>query len=320
MGSCSSSSSTSSSVVLLTGSTGNTGSSTIQHLNKLLSSGKFNNNNLTIRGGVRDEKKASEKFNSLKWPSNTKFEYTNTTAPNDSKKPTDNIKSALNGVSTLAIFPPGEGRVETSLAFIESAKLNNIKHIILLSVATAGIDSITFGRQWKEIESAVIQSKIPYTFVRAPFFLENQYGNVGSIKNQSAFYYPVKPESEHVLISVSDIGEAVANIILNPSTHLNKTYTLTTSEAISNLQVAKIYSELLNKQVNFIQVPDSAALEAMVGMGYPKWQAQGVVELWNSVDNKDSVAIKPTNDFKTITGKDPISQKQFITNIIAAFK
>lgn len=307
-------------VVLITGSTGNTGSATIQHLNRLLNEGKSNNGDLTVRAGVRDEKKASEKFNSLKWPNNTKLEYINTTAPNDSKKPTDNINKALNGVSTLVIFPPGEGRVETSLAFIESAKLNNIKHIILLSVATAGIDSITFGRQWKEIESAVIQSKIPYTFVRAPFFLENQYGNVGSIKNQSAFYYPVKPESKHVLISVQDIGEAVATVILNPSAHLNKTYTITTPEAISNLDIAKIYSELLVKQVNFVQVPDSAALEAMVGMGYPEWQAKGVVELWNSVDNKDSVSINPTNDFKAITGKDPISQKQFITSIIAAFK
>jgi len=35
---------------------------------------------------------------------------------------------------------------------------------------------------------------VPYTLLRLPLFLDNQYGNVGSIKGQGTWYDAIEPE------------------------------------------------------------------------------------------------------------------------------
>jgi uncharacterized protein YbjT (DUF2867 family) len=306
--------------ILVTGSTGNSGSAAVKHLARLFNENK---SNVVIRAGVRDENKAKEKFKDIKLNSNVKLEYVNTETSCDNKNPEESLKKSFSGVDTVIVIPPGEGRIEVGVSFVEAAKSAKVKNIVLLSVAAVAIPdkkAQLFGQQFGTIESAIKDSGINYVFVRAPFFLDNHWGNVGTIKSQSAFYYPVKPDSKHVQIAANDVGEALACAVVNADKHKNKTYTITSTEAVSNKQYAEYYSELAGKTVNFVQVPDKAAVDAMVGMGYPEWQSKGIVELWNGIDQNIDVLVKATSDFKVITGHDPVAPKAFIQSLAGALK
>jgi len=306
--------------ILVTGSTGNVGSATVKHLARLLN--ENNKSGYTISAGVRNEQKAADKFKDIKLNnSNNKLKFVNTETSSDNKTPEDKLKNAFNGIDTLVVLPPGAGRVEVALSYVEAAKSANVKNIILLSVSSAGNESVTFGRQWKEIEAAIKNTGINYVFIRSPFFLDNHWGNVGSIKSQSAFYYPVKGDSKYVQTSTNDIGEAIATVAVNIDNHKNKVYTVTSNEAVSCNEYAKLYSELAGKTVNFVQVPDQAAIDSMVkAWGLPEWQAKGIVELFNLADKNDDAATKPTSDFKSITGHEPTNPRDFVKQLAGALK
>jgi uncharacterized protein YbjT (DUF2867 family) len=50
-------------------------------------------------------------------------------------------------------------------------------------------------------------------------------------------------------------------------------------EAISNQELAKRISKVAGRTVNYVDIPESAQREAMLGMGMPEWQVTALLEL-----------------------------------------
>lgn len=69
-----------------------------------------------------------------------------------------------------------------------------LQHVVVVSVLTADLTDTVFGKQFAELEAHVKSAGIPYTLLRLPIFLDNQYGNIGSIKGQSTWYDGIEPE------------------------------------------------------------------------------------------------------------------------------
>jgi hypothetical protein len=46
--------------------------------------------------------------------------------------------------------------------------------------------------------------------IRAPFFLDNMWGDVATITSHDTFYAPVAGNVKQLVAAVSDIGEALA--------------------------------------------------------------------------------------------------------------
>ena len=106
----------------------------------------------------------------------------------------DKIKSA--GATTVYIVTPGvKNRDEIVKKASTASKDAGVKNLIVVSSMLMGAeltDSI-FVRQFSVIESHVKNLGVPYTFLRLPLFIDNNWGNVDSIKGQSAgqFLYTV---------------------------------------------------------------------------------------------------------------------------------
>jgi len=265
--------------VYVTGASGNTGSATIQALAKSFPAVK-------VVAQVRSLAKASEKFKSLP---NVVISLKDVEVK-DGKINEESVRALStdmknNGVTVCMVIPPGENRIPISLAYIKAAQNANVQFFVLLGVEAScnGVNTCLFARQFGEIEMEIARTGIPSCFLRCTFFMENHWGNVKSIKENSAFFYPVKGASQLHCISVVDIGKCAAAVIANPNAHKNRNYRLG-GATITNNQIAAIYTRLLGKTVSFVTVPEAKAIEAMVGMGFPKWQSEGVVELWNFAD------------------------------------
>jgi len=296
----------SSHTVLVTGATGNTGSSTVTSLSK-------SHPSISIRALVRDSAKASAKFSGL---SNVQVVQADITKFDDS------LKSAFAGADVaVIILPTAENREEITKNFISAAKASGtVKHAVVLSVLSAGNETSIFGRQFGAVESLWKASGIAWTICRLPLFLENNYANIDSIKSTNAFYYPARPDSKYSYISTDDVGVAFAAIAAAPEKHVNQIYRLNGPDLSSNEEVAKIYSEVLGREIKFVQVPDEAAVDAVTKAGFPKWAAEGLVELWHLIDARDEGQAALYGDYQKITGTTGTSTKQFLTQIAGAFK
>ena len=84
-----------------------------------------------------------------------------------------------------------------------------------------------FADQFFPIEAEAHASGVPFTVLRLPLFIDNNWGNKDSIHSQGKIYGPARPDARFTPVAVSDIAESAAAILVNPAPHVGKTYRLT---------------------------------------------------------------------------------------------
>ncbi len=101
-------------------------------------------------------------------------------------------------------------------------------------------------------------------------------------------------------ISVDDIGNAAAEVLLNPHPHVNKIYELTGPKALSGAQIAHRLSKVIGKPVQFMDADPQQTL-AFFSNFLPQYQAKGLLELYNQIAT--NALSKPSPDYEKITGR-----------------
>ena len=290
-------------VVFVIGASGNVGSATIQALSTKYA------DKLEIRAGVRNPDKADK----IKLPGVTIVQ-----AEMGAK---DKLKETLKGVDALFIVTPGaENRAPLSIATAEAAKEAGVKFILAVSVPIASLTDTIIGRQFSELEGKISSLGVPYTFIRLPHFIDNNWGFKDTIQSQSAFYSPINGDKSFTAVVVEDAGNAAATILSDYTKHTNKTYTVVSDRYTDN-ELAKAFSEVLGKEIKYIQVSYDATKQAFLGNGYPEWEVDSLLEIFKLIDN-DAPEINQSDlsVYKTLTGEEPTSVKAWIAKYDGAFK
>jgi uncharacterized protein YbjT (DUF2867 family) len=96
----------------------------------------------------------------------------------------------------------------------------------------------------------------------------------GTIANDGVIYWDIE-DGKLGMIDVRDIVD-VAVSVLTGDGHEGQSYILTGPEAISFRDVAATFSAVLSRDIRFVAVPGEAALQSMVGMGFPEWSPEGL--------------------------------------------
>lgn len=231
------------------------------------------------------------------------------------------LTQTLKGFDSVYLVVPGhENRTQLAINGLQAAKQAGVNFVLVLSVATAGTDSI-FGQQFAPIEVTAKTIGINYAIVRLPLFIDNNWAHVGSIKGHDAptFYDPRDPTKRHTPVAVSDVGKASADILANPAKHHGKTYTLV-APAFSLNDVAAAFSKALGKKVTHTQVGYKDAKDAFMGMGFPEWQVDGIMEVYHYIDNDSPLTnVKHVGDIEAITGEKPLSMEAWVAQNAAGF-
>ena len=290
-------------VVFVIGASGNIGQATIQAL-----SSKYADI-LEIRAGVRNPDKADK----LKLPGVTIVQ-----AQMGDK---DTLINTFKGVDALYIVTPGtENRAALTIHTAETAKEAGVKFILVVSLPTTGFTDTIFGRQFTEIETKVSQFGVPYSLLRLPFFVENNWGFKDSIKNDSTIYSPVDPTKPFTNVVVDDAGKAGAVILANYTKHFNTTYTIS-SDRYTYDDLAKTFSEALGREIKYVRIPYEAAKQAFLKIGFEEWRVDGLLKFFKLIDNDSTVTNHPDlSVYKTLTGEEPTSIKSWVSKHAGAFK
>ena len=192
------------------------------------------------------------------------------------------------------------------IPFIEEAKRENVKFILLSTLyGTDKNSESTFGKS----EKAVLESGIDYCIIRPNFIFQNFINyDVEAIKNGS-IYLPTK-DSKTSYIDVSDVANASVIILENIKNYFGKTYTLTGSEPLSHEQFAEIFSSVLEKKVTNIAPSNDEYKATLLSYNLPQELVGFMGSLYSAVEL--GIFTSTTNDYELITGKNPITAKEFI--------
>lgn len=229
----------------------------------------------------------------------------------------DTLHAAFEGVAKVFLLTtPGPNGGAMASNAIAAAKQSGNPHVVNLSVAKAAPDHPSrFGREHGETDSELMESGLPYTFVRGIYFMQNTLAAAQTVASQGTIFMPMK-NGKVGMIDARDVAEAVAKVLTSDG-HEGKSYLLTGPESISISDVAETLSKVLKKEVKYVDVPPEAAKGAMLGMGMPEWIADGILELAGALS--EGLGDYTTDDFEKLTGHRANSYETFARDFAQAF-
>lgn len=201
---------------------------------------------------------------------------------------------------------------------IAAAKAAGVRHLIRMSGAGADTNSpFAIARAHGSIDQALQESGLAWTLLRPSFFMQNHL-NFNRPQIQAGRYHAAQGDGSISLIDVRDIAECVLAVLEDLAIHQGKTYVLTGREALSNSQQMAILSEASGHPVSYVDIPASAAEEAMVAMDMPPVVVGWLLSLHAVVHAGYASGI--TSDVQTLSGKPPRSFASFVEEFAAMWR
>lgn len=228
---------------------------------------------------------------------------------------------AFEASDVVVIVPPGsEDRAAVSVAVAKAATAAGVTKIISYSVPT--LATVLFARQFKELDAGVRAVAPSAILVKLPFFTDNNWGHAATIKGMGKIFAPVPVDIKYAQVTVGDAGEVGATLVAKFDRYAGQTFTLV-SNTSSQADIAAAFTEALGKEVEAVQVPPSAAKEALLGMGFPGWQVDGILELWAALSS-DDVGVQATvnvrsSDVEALLGRKGTSIPAWVGAVKAGF-
>lgn len=288
--------------ILVTGATGNIGFAAVRALSAAVGS------SATIKAGTRNVE--GDKAKALN-------ELAGVTAVKASAADGSLAEEAKGADAVYVVTPGAENRAELAVEIIKVAAAAGVKKIVAVSIPQFEGGTHLFQKQFEKLEKEAREAFEGVTFLRLPFFTDNLYGFAGTVKGMGKIFSSQNPEKDYSSITVADAGAAAVAVLTNDG-HAGKTYTLVSSVSTYN-KIAAALAAALEKEVVAVQVPDAAAKEAMLGMGFPEWQVDGILELVNLI-NTDVEAVKSDpGDLETLIGRKGQTIEEWVAGAKPAF-
>jgi uncharacterized protein YbjT (DUF2867 family) len=220
------------------------------------------------------------------------------------------LRKALDGVSAVfVVCSPIPQLVELESNVLNACKESGVKHVVLNSALGAGDYGKSFPSWHRKVEDKLKATGMSYTILRPNGFLQNIVTyNAPSIRTQGAFYAAMGDAK----VSYLDVGDiaVVAVKALQAGAHAGKTYELHGPEAISNQELAKRISKITGRTVSFVDIPESAQREAMLGLGMPEWQVTALLDLQQYYKQGDGA--KTDGLLQELIGRAPVTLDQYL--------
>lgn len=229
------------------------------------------------------------------------------------------LKNALQGIDVVfLVCSPIPALVELESNVIDVCLESSVKHIVLNSALGAGDYPKSFPSWHRKVEDKLKASQLGYTILRPNGFMQNIQSYLApSICAQGAFYAAMG-NARTSYLDVRDIAAATARILSKPTAHIGLTYELNGPEAVSYPDLAERISRGANREVKYVDIPESAQRKSMLELGMPEWQVDALLELQQYYVSGRGGEV--TGVLPKLLGRAPIRLDQFLAEIRDAFR
>ncbi|KQL32683.1 NmrA family transcriptional regulator [Bacillus sp. FJAT-25509] len=217
------------------------------------------------------------------------------------------IRPAFQGITKLFLIrPPHLADKKYFEPVIEIAKEVGIEQIVFLSLLGADKNKVV---PHSKIEELIINSGIPYTFLRPSFFMQNLLNqHEEELIKENIIFVPAG-KGKTSFIDTRDIG-VVAAKALTENGHRFKAYSLTGNEAISYFEVAEILSKHLQKDITYTNPSILTFWRKMRKKGLARDFIIVMIGIYTTA--KLGLAKKITTDLEDLLGRESTRFEQFV--------
>lgn len=176
---------------------------------------------------------------------------------------------ALTGVKKLLLISSNEigKRHEQHQTVIREAQKANIAHLVYTSILRADTSTLFLAKEHLATEISIRESKIPFTFLRNSWYLENHTENLGAALQYGAIHGAAK-NGKFSSASRADYALAAANVLTSDG-HAGKIYELTGDNSFTLPELAEAVSKKANKPVVYQDHSFEEFKNILVQVGLP---------------------------------------------------
>ncbi len=283
-------------MILVTGATGQLGSSVISQLNKVSSKDQF-------AIFARDEKKA------------IKYKEQGIEVRLGDFNQISSLGHAFEGITKLLLISTMEfNRFEQHKNVIDAEKIAGLKHIIYTGLAIQDIETSNVKDLMQshfDTEKYIQASGLDFTFVRNTMYTDAIPQIIGEAVFDTGIYLSGGDGKVPYTLR-REMGEAIANILVQDN-HENKTYNITGDIAYSYADIAQTLGELSHKKIDYIDLDETVYEQFLIDLHLPEflvYLTKGTV-----VDIKQHQYEVNNSDLKTLLGRPPLDLKSALKEL-----
>lgn len=226
------------------------------------------------------------------------------------------LDTAFAGIDRLLIISAdgdNETRIRQHTNAVEAAKRAGVKFIAYTSLANATESKNLMAPPHIATEAAIVNTGIPYSFLRNNWYLENEIGSIqGALAG--APWVTSAGEGKVGWAMQQDYAEAAAAVLVEEG-HENTVYELS-GPLLTQEELVKVLGLVLGKEIPVQQVNDETYAEIMKGLGLPDFVIPIVVGIQESIRN-GSLEVE-SNDFEKVLGRPVTPVNEALTQIVNA--
>ncbi|PKH11347.1 MULTISPECIES: SDR family oxidoreductase [Planomicrobium] len=283
--------------ILVTGATGNLGSKVAASLLKTVPA-----SDLAV--SVRNPEKAEELRAQGVEVRQGDFDYPETL---------DKAFAEIDRLLIISTDGDNETRIQQHKNAVQAAERAGVQFIAYTSLANATGSENSMAPPHVATEAAIVETGIPYSFLRNNWYLENEIGSIQGAM-AGAPWVTAAGEGKVGWALQQDYADAAAEVLVGDG-HENTIYELS-GPLLTQEELAAAVGNILGKEVPVHQVSDEEYAEIMKGLGLPDYVLPIVVGIQQSIRN-GSLEVSNT-DFEKVLGRPVTPIDEALEQIIKA--
>jgi uncharacterized protein YbjT (DUF2867 family) len=230
----------------------------------------------------------------------------------------ESLGPALAGVDqAMLISASAPDMAEIQNLFVDAAAAAGVAHLVKLSGIMPEIDSpFRYARMHGEVEQHIERSGMAWTHLRAGEFMHAYFRQVPSILNRGILALPMG-DGRIASIDIGDIARVAVDVLAGTG-HEGRIYPITGPESLTMAEVAGKLSAATGNAIRYVAVTPDEARAAQLANGMPEYTADGLYELFAERRKGKEATVWPT--ISEVFGWQPVTFDEFARRHASIFR
>jgi NAD(P)H dehydrogenase (quinone) len=224
------------------------------------------------------------------------------------------ISQAVQGVRAIYHISPNVNPDEMIIGknIIRAAQAANVEQLVFHSVLHPHIEAMPHHWQKLRVEELLFESGLFYTILQPTVYMQNVLVNWDLILNTGIFPLPYSPQTSLSLVDLLDVSRVAAMVLTEPG-HQAATYELVGTPGMSQINMADVLSEQLDRPVTAKAVPLEEWERGARSAGLGDYQVSTLINMFSYYERYGFVG--NSNVLSYLLRRQPTSFTNFVSRI-----
>ncbi|MDM8519672.1 NmrA family NAD(P)-binding protein [Anaerolineales bacterium HSG6] len=224
------------------------------------------------------------------------------------------LQQAMQGVQALYHICPNMNpdEVEIGRGVIQAAQQTQVDHFVYHSVLHPHIEAMPHHWHKLRVEEMLFESSLSYTILQPAAYMQNVLAGWQTITEQGRYAVPYPIRTRLGMVNLHDVA-TVAATVLTETGHDGAIYELAGPDILSQIEVAAILSEQLDRPVTAEQIPLDVWTAQAKQSGLGDYQVNTLRQMFQHYAKHDFYG--NANVLGWLLNRPPISFLEFVRNL-----